>query len=62
APAVRGVPLAMIEALIGHCLERVHAHGRALPICDIVELNPHVDQQTMTARTAAYLARQLLTG
>lgn len=61
-PAVRGVPFSTIQTLVHYCLEGVQKQERRLPVCDIVELNPHHDHQQMTAKTAAILARQLLAG
>ncbi len=61
APAVRGVPLATVERIIGRVLGHA-ARGRvALKLCDIVELSPPHDVGAITARTGAYLARRLLT-
>ena len=60
APAARGVPLATIERLIGFVLEGCDAAGKKLPLADIVELNPVYDQDNMSAKTAALIARQLL--
>lgn len=55
APAARGVPLHVVEALI----ERVAASGK-LVLSDIVELSPPRDQGGLTARVAAYIARRLM--
>ncbi|WP_158773526.1 formimidoylglutamase [Cobetia sp. L2A1] len=60
APASRGVALSIIETLI----QDVKLHARAcrfgLPLVEVVELNPHHDQQQTTARTAAVLASIML--
>lgn len=56
APAARGVPLHVIEALI----DRVLASGK-LRLADIVEMSPPHDSARLTARCAAFIARRLLT-
>lgn len=61
APAARGVPLATIEAMIARLLRHASAGAIRLPLCDIVELSPPQDHSGMTAKTAALLARRLLT-
>lgn len=61
APAVRGVPFRDIERLLAHVLECARRRDVALPLADIVEVCPAYDQDGVTARTAAYLARMLLT-
>lgn len=55
APAVLGVPLAVVEAMI----RRIHASGK-LRASDIAEYNPSLDQDKRTARAAARLAYRLL--
>lgn len=55
APAARGVPLHIVEALVG----RVLASGK-VALADIVELCPPRDQAGLTARCAAYLARRII--
>ncbi|MCP2678878.1 formimidoylglutamase [Maricaulaceae bacterium NA33B04] len=60
APAARGVALEHVEAFIDHVLAEVQAGKAALPLADIVEVNPRFDQDGATARTAAVLARTLL--
>ncbi|WBU65450.1 formimidoylglutamase [Paracoccus aerodenitrificans] len=55
APAARGVPLCVVEALI----DRVMISGK-LAVTDIVELCPPRDPAGLTARCAAYLARRLM--
>ncbi|MFZ4068507.1 MAG: formimidoylglutamase [Caulobacterales bacterium] len=60
APAVRGLPLAIVERIIGHVLGHAARGAVALKLCDIVELSPPHDIAAITARTAAYLARRLL--
>ncbi|WP_430431225.1 formimidoylglutamase [Oceanicaulis sp.] len=57
APAARGVPLATIEQIVGFVLERA---GDRLALADLVELCPAYDQDGVTAKTAALLARRLL--
>ncbi|MBU3028889.1 formimidoylglutamase [Paracoccus marinaquae] len=56
APAARGMPLHVVEALVA----RVLASGK-VRLADIVELCPPRDQNDRTARTAALIARRLLT-
>lgn len=60
APAARGVPLAIIEALIDLVLLRAREAPEKLPLADIVEVCPRLDQDLVTARVAAVLARKLL--
>ncbi|KWZ39860.1 formimidoylglutamase [Burkholderia savannae] len=55
APAVLGVPLSVVEALV----RRVRASGK-LRAADIAEYNPLVDQDRQTARVAARLAHRLM--
>jgi formiminoglutamase len=54
APSVLGVPLHLIEAIV----DRVLACGK-LMAADIAELNPRLDRDTLTARTAARLAARI---
>ncbi|WP_231589222.1 formimidoylglutamase [Chromobacterium sp. LK11] len=54
APAALGVPLATLEALI----DVIRASGK-LRLADIAELNPELDQDQLTARTAARLIHRL---
>ncbi|MEZ5725621.1 MAG: formimidoylglutamase [Paracoccaceae bacterium] len=56
APAARGIPLHVIEALIA----RVLASGK-VRLADIVELSPPRDIGDRTARAAALIARRLIT-
>lgn len=60
APAARGVCLTTIEKLVDFTLERARQSPRKLPLADIVEVCPRLDQDDVTARIAAYLARKLL--
>lgn len=60
APAVRGVPLDIIEAILDRVLGAVAGGATQMPLCDIVELSPPHDPAGMTARAAAVLARRLL--
>jgi formiminoglutamase len=55
APAVLGVPLSVVEAMV----RRIHASGK-LRASDIAEYNPSLDQDKRTARAAARLAYRLL--
>ena len=60
APAARGVSLVTIEKLIDFTLARARQSPGKLPLADIVEVCPRLDQDNVTARIAAYLARKLL--
>ena len=60
APAARGVPLAIIERLVEYILRQASEGKARLPLADIVEVCPRFDQQGVTARTAAYLVRKIL--
>jgi len=60
APAARGVPLSVIENLVDFILERARQFPGTVPLADIVEVCPRLDQDNVTARVAAYLARKLL--
>jgi formiminoglutamase len=55
APAVLGVPLSVVEAMIKH----VRASGK-LRAADIAEYNPSLDQDRRTALAGARLAHRLL--
>ncbi|AMM16866.1 formimidoylglutamase [Burkholderia sp. PAMC 28687] len=55
APAVLGVPLSVVEAMV----QRIRASGK-LRAADIAEYNPSLDQDKRTARAAARLAYRLL--
>ncbi|MGW5641566.1 formimidoylglutamase [Saccharopolyspora sp. NPDC003752] len=56
APAAYGVPLETIQ----HVCERVAASGK-LALCDVAELNPGLDIDNRTARTAARLVHRTVT-
>lgn len=60
APAARGVPLPVIELMVDFVLDRARQNPGTLPLADIVEVCPRHDQDNVTARVAAYLARKLL--
>ncbi|NQY98899.1 MAG: formimidoylglutamase [Henriciella sp.] len=60
APAARGVSLSKIEAVVDHILDHAAESPGKLPLADIVEVCPRLDQDNATARVAAYLARKLL--
>ena len=60
APAARGLPLAIVENVVSKVLRSSREQNRAIPVADIVELSPPHDRDDMTAKTAAFLARQLL--
>jgi formiminoglutamase len=57
APAAFGVPLATIQSVC----DRVTASGK-LAVVDVAELNPSVDIDNRTARTAARLIHRIVTG
>ena len=56
APAAFGVPLAVVQ---GVC-DRVASSGK-LVVCDVAELNPTLDVDSRTARTAARLIHRIVT-
>lgn len=56
APAAFGVPLETIQAVC----DRIAASGK-LAICDVAELNPSLDIDNRTARTAARLLHRIIT-
>lgn len=56
APAAFGVPVETVE----HACRRVAASGK-LALCDVAELNPDLDIDSRTARTAARLVHRVLT-
>lgn len=55
APAARGVPLAVVEAIV----DRVCTSSK-LRLADVAELNPHLDIDHHTARVAARLVGRLI--
>ena len=57
APAAYGVPLEIIQ----HVCDRVSASGK-LAVVDVAELNPCLDVDSRTARTAARLIHRIVTG
>lgn len=57
APAARGVSLSTIEQIVGFVIAKA---GDRLALADLVELCPAYDQDGVTAKTAALLARRLL--
>ena len=60
APAARGVPFQIVERLIDQVLIACERHRCPIPLADIVELSPPHDRDSISARAAALLARQLL--
>jgi formiminoglutamase len=60
APAVRGVGLEVIEAVIDQVLDCAKHCRLGLPLVELTELNPRYDPQGVTARTAAVLASRML--
>jgi formiminoglutamase len=61
APAVRGVSLDVIEAVIDQVIDSAQYCRFGLPLVELTELNPSHDPQRVTARTAAVLAGRMLT-
>ncbi|MEH6650918.1 MAG: formimidoylglutamase [Motiliproteus sp.] len=57
APAARGLPLAMLEALVARI--RTLA-GERLKLADLAELNPHLDVDQRSAKVAARLCHQIV--
>lgn len=60
APAARGVSFPVIERMVDAALACAREGQASLPLADIVEVCPRLDQDGVTARVAAYLARKLL--
>lgn len=60
APAARGVSFSTVEHLVITVLNACQNEDCILPIVDIVELSPVHDRDSMTAKTAAFLALRLL--
>lgn len=60
APAPRGVPLEVIEAVIDRVLAARGPQGPKLALADLAELNPAVDPQGLGARVAALLCDRLV--
>ncbi|SDD36783.1 formiminoglutamase [Paracoccus isoporae] len=58
APAGRGVPLHVVEALI----DMVFDCAPTVPVADMVEFSPRLDPSGCAARSAALLGRRLLLG
>lgn len=58
APAGRGVPLHVVEALIDAVFDAVPV----VALADMVEFSPRLDPTGLSARTAALLGRRLLLG
>ncbi|UTW54723.1 formimidoylglutamase [Kordiimonas sp. SCSIO 12610] len=61
APAPRGVPLATVEAILEQIIASCKSGDCRIPLIDIVEVSPSHDIANITAKTAAILARKLLT-
>jgi formiminoglutamase len=60
APAPRGVPLPVVENIIDTVLYACRENSCSMRLADIVEVSPANDIDGMTAKTAALLARKLL--
>ncbi len=60
APAPRGVPLEVIEAVIDAVLAARGPLGPKLALADLAELNPDVDPQGLGVRVAALLCDRLM--
>ncbi|WP_028879709.1 formimidoylglutamase [Terasakiella pusilla] len=62
APAIRGVEMQDVERIV-QIVTKVASQCRfGMPLADIVELNPQFDPTGVTARSAAFLATELLKG
>lgn len=60
APAVRGVSLEVVQAVIEEIEEIAAGLPLGMPLVEISELNPEFDRSGVTAKTAALLADTLL--
>lgn len=60
APAPRGVPLEVVDAIIDTVLAARGPLGPKLALADLAELNPDVDSQGIGARAAALLCDRLM--
>lgn len=60
APAARGVPLDVIEAIIDTVRTARGRFGPKLALADLAELNPGADPQGLGVRTAALLCDRLM--
>ena len=60
APAVRGVDLGVMEQVIEIVKQAATRCRFGLPLADIVELNPQLDPQGVSTKTAATLAARIL--
>ena len=59
APAVRGVDLGVMEQVIEFVKQAASRCRFGLPLADIVELNPQLDPQGVSTKTAATLAARI---
>jgi len=62
APAARGVPLEVVEALIDTVRTATGRFGRKMRLSDLAELNPEADPSGVSARVAALLCDRLMAG
>jgi len=60
APAARGVPLEVVEAVITEVEHIAASLPKGMPLAEISELNPEFDESGVTAKTAALLADAIL--
>lgn len=60
APAARGVPLEVVEAVITEVEHIAASLPKGMPLAEISELNPEFDESGVTAKTAALLADTIL--
>ncbi len=60
APAPRGVPLEVVEAIVDTVIAAQGPLGPKLALADLAELNPEVDPQGLGVRAAALLCDRLL--
>lgn len=62
APAIRGVEMQDVERIVQIVTKIASKCRFGMPLADIVELNPQFDPTGVTARSAAFLATELLKG
>ena len=60
APAVRGVAFSTVEEIVAYINSACIQHSTNMPLADFVEVSPPYDVNNMTAKSAAILARRLL--
>lgn len=60
APAARGISLVCVEHILGTVKQACAKQNCKMPLADIVEVSPPYDRDGMTAKTAAYLALEII--